>query len=551
MRDLTFALPDIVGYTNHTTIARTAACNRSCRCLIRQRYGKVARLVFDDAPCLRDCSHCIRRERCNIDPPYMFLSKRCNCIVRGEYPYESTLGEPWKVLCTNCRSDERQFAKHWLWQIVQHQHLLQPPRDLVYRVMDIVEHFLIHRRNALDLWLRLAAARRTVAFFTEFSEKKSTRDPNYWQEKIVTAKKHLFDVEKKISRSKSAVKSWPLAPDRFCKDSPVPLLTAAVLAEALSLWLAPPSICKFTSRFFALLENEEVKGMKPGDDYWSCLMAKLLKKYDSLNICSFGPYYCAEDIDKVRALVRLLYVDWFRKETPLCHIRRIAAATGIEDRVQDGAMLLYDLSVEDRELQRFERDVRLAACVLVAYIREQAHRWTKYLSRESRVMVVDIVRVAGNPTGERCPSVQKSYGVIACAERLIECFSEIIRNKEERIKHGGDYEFTFEWCPEYRKVKNDPNRSCYFREDACDPPHEGLIASLQKVEPSLYYCRSSKDTTIQREASTWNHWSRPEYRLDDALCIDWLFAKIHLRTVKRCIALRQRFVRAKARKLNV
>lgn len=450
-------------------------------------------------------------------------------------------------MCKSCQDIEIQYARNWIWQIVQHKNFLGPPRDLVHRVLDIVEHFLRHHRIALDLWLRLAAAQRTLSFFHEYSEKRSFGHAEYWLGKIAQAERYLSDVQQEITRSKTAVRSWPSAPDCYRDNSPVPLVVSAVLAEALSLWMAPPSICQFTSRFLDSFGDGEVKGLKQGDDYWSCLMVKLLEKYDSLN--GSRSYYSEESLDKVRALARHLYEGegWFSCETGLVHIRRIAAATGLDGRSRDAAMLLHDISIEDRRLQSWERDVRVAACVLVAYLRQEACGWDAALPQEKYSMAVDILRVAGNPTGERVPSARKPYGVISCAERLIECLGELLQSKDNRVKYGSDFKFTFEWCRKYREWEEDKKSSSFsWDRYACDPPHYGLIASLEQAIPSSFKLKYS---IIEREAAVWDTWSSCPYRRsNNDMGIDWLFTRAHLRPIARYIAVRRIFAKTKARK---
>merc|ERR1712031_90959 len=120
--------------------------------------------------------------------------------------------------------------------------------------------------------------------------------------------------------------------------------------------------------------------------------------------------------------------------------------------------------------------------------------------------------------------------------------------KDIRIRYGRDFDFTFEWCRKYKEWKDDDKKGSFssfsWNAEACDPPHTGLIASLQKAKPSLFKHNCS---IIEREANVWDDWSSCHSRKENDMGIYWFFTRIHLRPVARYIAVRKIFAKRKAR----
>ena len=112
----------------------------------------------------------------------------------------------------------------------------------------VVDHFLIHRRLELDRWLRLGSAQDSFVFFEELfvkTQDDGLRD-DLGDHMLPKAEKRLKAVLNEIARTgtEKTIRSWPSAPvsgysETDCHRSPVPLVASAVLAEALSHWLAP------------------------------------------------------------------------------------------------------------------------------------------------------------------------------------------------------------------------------------------------------------------------------------------------------------------------
>merc|ERR1712072_68570 len=128
----------------------------------------------------------------------------------------------------------------------------------------------------------------------------------------------------------------------------------------------------------------------------------------------------------------------------------------------------------------------MTACLLVAYLREDCPAWTGKLPIEHSDKAIDILRLAGNPTGDGISARRSSFGVISCAERLIACLQKLTDDHQFRVQHEIDPKLTFEWCSRYRtwKSRQDDNTNTLFgllwrAECAPDPPHSGLIAALQ------------------------------------------------------------------------
>jgi len=458
-------LIDIIGYTDHSTIARTAVACKSVRVSVELIAGKVARLVFPGSgiPALQGCSHCLRNAR---------LAESDKLFYPSFFDY-----------------DVRRFAINWLWQISTHKQLLDLPRQLVHRVIYVMDHLFLHRRGLIDQYL-------------------------------------------------APSRSW-----RSCNQGS--LVVSAILAEAISLWRPPIEVNKSTCAMLAALGDVAMleggldrslrhKCFQGEDDYWTCFMVGLLKKFDSLGDHIYG------DIHQVRLVVRRIYGSWFCKETALCHINRIAAAAGLSDRAEAAAVLLWEISLEDCKLQCFDPDVRVAACALVACM-EDMRLFQEDLRPEDRRRAIDVIRVAGSPTGTGS-KVWRSPGVRTCASALLSLV-EALRADDHECPVDLD------WSPAHRRWKNDENRHPFVMRDYLpEPPHTGLRANLQAFRNKYVGTPLSSRSYSLRErvASVWQEWARPRGGRDALEDLRWQLVGMHLRrSVWPHFRLQARFCRSR------
>eukprot|EP00418_Pyrodinium_bahamense_P023966 CAMPEP_0179135958 /NCGR_PEP_ID=MMETSP0796-20121207/64759_1 /TAXON_ID=73915 /ORGANISM="Pyrodinium bahamense, Strain pbaha01" /LENGTH=221 /DNA_ID=CAMNT_0020835007 /DNA_START=625 /DNA_END=1290 /DNA_ORIENTATION=+ len=209
------------------------------------------------------------------------------------------------------------------------------------------------------------------------------------------------------------------------------------------------------------------------------------------------------------------------------------------ERAEAGAMLLWDISLEDYKLQCWEPAVRIATCALVACV-ESMKVMRSHVPEEDCRHAIDVLRVAGCPMGT-CSRSLPSAGVRSCAKALISRVKTLLG--EQR-----DCPVDLDWSPRHRRWQSKEKKflldTIFFWDSAHEPPHTGLRANLQSFKnPYVGTPLSGRGSSLrEREANVWESWSS-DYGFAKEL--RWRLVELNLRPIWRYLGLRSQFCKVR------